>query len=154
MDSMNVNAHEIIYRLEIGNHSQRILENGKLAFTLKYNSGSKGGNCLPPSGTQTDQDDVVLLPPVDPGKSFEFFAVNQSDMCAWLIPPSSATVAMDGDEKDGQITLTFDKNPLYAAGAPSFPPTAIKWEGVPARPGGYGIIRTGSRSCEGTKKDD
>jgi hypothetical protein len=151
IDSTNVSGHEIVYRLEISNHSQRILESGKLTFALKYGSESKGGNCLPPSGTQHDQDDVVLLPPIDPGKSFEFYAVNESNMCAWLIPPNSAAVTMDGDGNDDEITLTFDKNPLYATGAPSFSPTVIKWEGIPARPGGYGIIRTGSSSCESTR---
>jgi len=153
MDSMGAGGHEIIYRIEVSNHSQRILESGKLTFVLKYNSGPKGGSCLPPPDAQQNQDDVVLLTPIDPGKSFEFFAVNQSSLCAWLIPPGLSTVVMDGDEEERQVSLTFDKNPLYASGAPSFFPTTIKWEGVPTRAGGYGIARTGSRPCDGRKGD-
>jgi len=107
---------------------------------------------MPASGGQHDQEDVVLMPPLDPGKSFQFYAVNQSNLCAWLIPPDSAMVTMLGDKKESQVALTFDKNPLYAAGAPSFPVTGIKWEGIPAKPGGYGIIRTGARSCEGDER--
>jgi hypothetical protein len=153
MDSIDANGHEVIYRLEISNHSPRILESGKLAFTLKYNAGQKGGSCLPPPNTRRWEDDVVLIPPLDPGKSFEFFAVNHSNYCAWLIPPSAATILMDGEDMETQVTLTFDKNPLYATGAPSFSPTAIKWEGVPVRPGGYGISRTGTHPC-GSKESD
>lgn len=152
LDSMGPNGHETVYRVEIGNHSHQTLTSGKIVFRLKYNKGSgPTGGCMPPSDAKDDQEDVVLLPPLDPGKSFEFFAVNQSNLCAWLIPPSSATVVMDEDQKEKQATLTFDKDPLYAMGAPVFSPTAVEWEGVPARPGGYGIVRTEVRSCERKK---
>ena len=149
---MGRNGHEGVYRVEIGNHSHQTLSSGKVVFGLKYNTGPKGGGCMPPSGAKRDQEDTVLLPTLDSGKSFEFFAVNQSNLCAWLIPPSSAAVVMDGDETETQVTLTFDKNPLYAAGVPVFSPTGINWEGVPSKPGGYGVIRTGSHPCEGTEK--
>jgi hypothetical protein len=96
----------------------------------------------------------VLLPPLDSGKSFEFFAINQSDRCAWLIPPSLATVVMDEGKKESQATLTFDKDPLYAMGAPAFSPTAVEWEGVPIKPRGYSIIRTGSSACEGKQGEE
>jgi len=152
MDSMGREGHEGVYRVEIGNHSHQTLSSGKVVFGLKYNTGPKGGGCMPPSGAKRDQEDTVLLPTLDSGKSFEFFAVNQSNLCAWLIPPSSAAVVMDGDETETQVTLTFDKNPLYAAGVPVFSPTGINWEGVPSKPGGYGVIRTGSHPCEGTEK--
>jgi hypothetical protein len=153
MDSLDASSHETIYRLKISNHSPRILEGGKLAFALKYNVGQKGGGCLPPSETQHWEDDVVLIPPIDPGKSFEFFAVNYSSQCAWLIPPSTAAIVMDGEDRESQVALIFDKNPLYEAGAPSFSPTLIKWEDAPVKPRGYGISRTGTHPC-GSKEGD
>lgn len=55
---------------------------------------------------------------------------------------------MAGQEKEAEVPLIFDRNPLYSAGAPVFSQTAIKWEGVPTHPNGPGIIRTGSESCE------
>jgi hypothetical protein len=149
MDSQGPGGHETLYHIEIGNHSQRTIAGGKVKFGLKYNSGVKGGGCTPPSGGQHDQEDIVLIPPLDPGKSFEFYAVNQSDRCVWLIPPDSATVTMAGEDQERQVAFTFDKSPLYVAGAPCFPSTTIEWEGVPIKPGGYGIVRTGARSCEG-----
>jgi hypothetical protein len=42
---------------------------------------------MPPPGAQFDQQDVVLLPTLDSGQSFDFLAVNQSNRCVWLIPP-------------------------------------------------------------------
>jgi hypothetical protein len=148
LDTTEPNRHEDIYRLEIDNHSERTLERGRVKFGLKYNTGLKGGGCMPPKTVQADQNDVVLIPPLDPGKSFEFYAINQSDFCAWLLAPQSATVKMAGEKKETEVPLAFDKNPLYAGGAPVFSATATKWEGIPTRPGGYGIIRTGSYTCE------
>jgi len=46
-------------------------------------------------------------------------------------------VRMATDETEQQVLLTFDKNPLYNAGAPSFMPTTIKWEGLPTKPGAH-----------------
>src|SRR5207248_1653471 len=43
--------HEDIYRVEISNHSDRTLERGKVNFALKYNTGMKGGGCMPPGST-------------------------------------------------------------------------------------------------------
>lgn len=151
MDSMGPNGYEGAYHIEIGNHSPRTIASGEVVFGVKYNKGVRGGNCYAPSGPKYDQQDTVLLPPLDPGKSFEFFAINPSDRCAWLMPPSSASVVMDGDQKEITVPLAFDKNPLYSFGAPSFVPTAITWKGVPTRPQQYSIARTGSRPCDGEK---
>jgi hypothetical protein len=148
MESVGLADHETIYHVEIVNHSQRTLASGRVAFGLKYNVGVKNGGCMAPPGVQFDQEDIVLIPPLEPGKSFDFFAVNQTNRCAWLVLPHSATVKWYGDNGNSDATLTFDKNPLYAAGAPVFPPTMINWEGVPSKPGGYGIVRTGVRACE------
>jgi hypothetical protein len=152
LDTTEPNRHEDIYRVEISNHSDRILERGRVKFALKYNAGMKGGGCMKPSSTQPDQNDLVLLPPLDPGKSFEFYAINQSNFCAWLLPPESATVKMAGRESEVEVPLIFDKNPFYDAGAPVFSQTAIKWVGVPTHPGGYGMIRTAAFSCETTAR--
>jgi hypothetical protein len=116
----------------------------KTTFRLRYNAGLPGGGCMPPKDNSKDQEDVVLVPPLDPGKSFHFFSVNQSNLCVWLIPPAFAKIKMSSDAAERETALTFDKNPLYLAGAPVFSPTKINWEGVPGRPGGYGIGRSGA----------
>lgn len=148
MDSMGPNEYEGAYRIEITNHSHETLAGGRVVFGVTYNKGVKGGNCYAPSDAKFDQQDTVLLPALDPGKSFDFFATNPSDKCAWLIPPDSAIVAMAGDQKEIEVALRFDKNPLYQMGAPSFSPTAITWEGIPTKARGLGIVRIGSRSCD------
>jgi hypothetical protein len=132
--------HEAVLKIEIANHSQQTLTGGKATFKVRYNAASSAG-CMPPKDASSDQEDVVLIPPLEQGKSFQFFAVNQTNMCAWLIPPESVSVRMTSDTAERSVTLTFDKSPLYAAGSPAFPPTIVKWEGVPAKRGGYGIIR-------------
>jgi hypothetical protein len=148
IDSKAAADYETVFKVEIANHSQETLLSCKTTFRLRYNAGLPGGGCMPPKDNSKDQEDVVLVPPLDPGKSFQFFAVNQSNLCVWLIPPAFATVKMAGDATERQAGLTFDKNPLYFAGAPVFPPTRIKWEGVLSRPGGYGIGRS-SAACKG-----
>jgi hypothetical protein len=146
--TLEPNGHEGVYRVEITNHSERTVEGGKAKFGIKYNTGMKGGGCMAPADKRQDQEDVVLIPPLDPGKSFEFYATNPSNSCAWLLPPGTAMMKISGQEKEVDIPLTLDKNPLYSVGAPSFSPTAIKWEGVPTHSNGLGVKRTGSESCE------
>jgi len=146
-DSMGPNGYEGAYRIEICNHSHQTLTSGRVVFGVKYNRGVKGGNCYAPSDTKFDQEDTVLVPALDPGKSFDFFATNPSDKCAWLIPPASAIVAMEGDQREIEVPLVFNKDPLNSF-APSFSPTAITWEGIPTKPGGYGIVRRGSDTCK------
>jgi hypothetical protein len=133
IDSAPSEAHETVYRVEVTNHSAETLVGGKLTFQLQYGPGASIG-CMP-SPDNAKAEDVVLISPLDPGKSFEFFAINQSDLCAWLIPPVSAVVRMANDEAERQVPVTFDKDPLYGSGAPSFIPTKIKWEGLPQKPG-------------------
>jgi hypothetical protein len=142
------NGHEGVYQVAITNHSDRTVESGKAKFGIKYNVGLKGGGCMAPSDQRPDQYDVVLIPPLDPGKTFEFYATNPSNSCAWLLPPGSATMKINGQDREVDVPLTLDKSPLYSVGAPSFSPTAIKWEGVPTHLNGLGVIRTGSESCE------
>jgi hypothetical protein len=133
IDCKSPDDHETVYRVEIIDHSPETLVSGKLSFQLQYSPGSSSG-CMP-SADSVKREDVVLIPELDSGKSFEFYAINQSDLCAWLIPPSVATVRMTNDEAERQVPLTFDKNPLYNSGAPSFMPTKVKWEGLPKTPG-------------------
>src|SRR5216683_2742575 len=145
LDSKDSKGYEMVYRVEIGNHSQRTLQSGKAVFGLKYNDAFKFG-CNKPSDAQPDQRDVVLIPTLDPGKSFEFYTVNQSDRCVWLLPPISATVKMADDEKEIEVPLTLDKNPLYAF-APFFGPTTIKWSGARTHQGGYGASGGMAQPC-------
>jgi hypothetical protein len=133
IDSKSPDDHETVYRVEVTNHSPETLVSGKLSFQLQYGPGASTG-CMP-SADSVKREDVVLMPQLDPGKSLEFYAINQSDLCAWLIPPGIATIRMMNDETERQVPLTFDKNPLYNSGAPSFMPTKIKWEGLPKTPG-------------------
>jgi hypothetical protein len=96
---------------------------------------------MPPKGNVEFQKDFVLLPQLDPGKSFDFYAVNLSSSCVWLIPPDTADVEMIGEDTESAVPLVRDRNPLYASGAPIFPPTVVQWEGIPSRPNGYQIQR-------------
>jgi hypothetical protein len=150
LESKAPSEYEQVYRLELANHSHEVLERGKIEFGVKYNNGQKGGSCFAPANSNPDQTDTVLIPPLDPGKTFEFYAVNQSNFCSWLVPPNSITAKMSGDEAERTLPLTFDKNPLYAAGAPVFQATTIKWKGLPTRNPGYRLMGTLSESCETT----
>jgi hypothetical protein len=139
IDSKDSNDYETVFRVELVNHSEEALAAGKLLFRLLYNAGLSGGGCMPPKGKPDYQNDFVLLPQLDPGKSFEFYAVNQSPSCVWLIPPEIATIKMVSDDVQRQIALTLDKNPLYASGVPVFPPTKIKWETLPIKSNSYQV---------------
>lgn len=141
IDSKSPQDHETVYRIEFINHSGEALTDGKVLFQLGYNAGLSGGGCMPPKEQAEYQKDFVLLPALDPGKSFDFYAINQSDSCVWLIPPEMATVKMASNDTERQVALKLDKDPLYPSGAPIFPPTKIKWESLPTRPGGYQIRR-------------
>jgi hypothetical protein len=143
IDSKSVNDYEQVLRIEIANHSHETLVTGKMTFRLQYNNWSVG--CTPLKSGLTGQKDVVLLPTLDPGKSFNLVAVNQTNLCAWLLPPTVATVKMVGADTEIQIPLKMDRDPLDLSGMPAFSPTKIKWEGVPIKPGGYGIIRSTAR---------
>jgi hypothetical protein len=141
IDTEDPNNHETVFRVEVINHSAEGLASGKLLFRLTYNSGQTGGGCMPPKEKVEYQNDFVLLPQLDPGKSFNFYAINQSPSCVWLIPPEMATIQLTSDEMERQVALTFDKNPLYLSGAPVFEPTRIKWETLPTRPNSYQVQR-------------
>jgi hypothetical protein len=141
IDSKKPDDYETVFRVQVANHSPETLSTGKLLFHITYNVGLSGGGCMPSKDTRKYQDDVVLLPQLDPGKSFEFYAVNESPMCAWFIPPDKVTVRMTSDEMERQVPLTFNADPLYASGAPLFPPTKVTWEALPIRPNSYQIMR-------------
>jgi hypothetical protein len=118
-------------------------------FGVKYNTGMLGGGCIVPSTTEPTQEDAVAIPSLDAGRSLDFYAVNQSNHCAWLIPPDSVTVKMDGDEKETTVRLVADdKASLFTGKSPVFSPTAIKWAGLVTHPGGPTLVRTNSMSCE------
>jgi hypothetical protein len=140
IDSKDAKDYETVFRVELINHSGESLTSGKVLFHLMYNSGTPVG-CMPAKDKPEYQNDFILLPQLDPGKSFDFYAVNQSSLCVWLIPPDVATIKMTSDDAERQVVLTFDKNPLYASGAPVFPPTKIKWDALPSRPNSYQVSR-------------
>jgi hypothetical protein len=140
-DSENPNDRETVYRIEITNHSPGTLQSGWLLFRISYGTGWGGVECIPPEETPKYQSDFVMLPQLDQGKSFEFYAVNETSMCAWLLPPEKATVKMLGDKTEREVPLSFNSDPLYASGAPVFPPTKISWEALPTRPNQYQVMR-------------
>src|SRR5260370_34560600 len=113
IDSKPAGDYETVFKVEIANHSQETLASCKTTFRLRYNAGLPGGGCMPPKDNSKDQEDVVLIPPLNPGKSFQFFAVNQSNLCVWLIPPAFAKMKMAVDAAERHASLTFDNNPLY-----------------------------------------
>jgi hypothetical protein len=100
-----------------------------------------------PPNNQTYQYDVVSIPALDPGKSFQFFAVNQTNRCVWLSPPENMTARMTGDEREAQIPLKLETTNVSNWANTPFPPTAIQWQGVPIKSPGYGIVRT-TASCQ------
>jgi hypothetical protein len=135
------NEYETVFRVEIANHSVETLATGELLFRITYNAGSLGGGCMPPKGTPTYQNDFVLIPQLDPGKTFEFYAINETSSCAWLIPPDAITAKLTSDAAERQVQLKFNSDPLYMSGAPWFPPTKIAWGALPSRPRSYQIMR-------------
>lgn len=94
--TLEPNHNEDVYRVQITNHSDRTVESGRAKFGIKYNTGMKGGGCMTPTDPHRDQEDVVLIPPLDPGKSFEFYATNPSNFMCMVAP------ARIGSYEDGR----------------------------------------------------
>jgi hypothetical protein len=143
IDSKSVDGYEEVLRIEIANHSQAAMESGVAAFDILYGE-SFGGGCIVPRSREPQQRDVVSIPALDPGHSFEFVAVNQTDRCAWLLLPTKITVKMENDEDSMEIPIKFEPGVVSSLASPPFVPTAIKWYGVPTKNPGYGMARSGA----------
>jgi len=141
VDSKPGKSYEEVRSLEINNHSQSTMETAKVEFQVAYND-SFGGGCVPPQNQKPDQKDVVSIPPLDQGKAFQFFAVNQTNRCTWLIPPPTIKVKMAGEDVERDVPLKLDAGNIPSWPFTPFPPTTIKWQGVPTRNPGYGIARS------------
>lgn len=139
------NTHEEVRQFEISNHSQITMARGSLSLPIIYNESFAGG-CTPPPNPQALQYDVISVPALDNGKSFTFYAVNQTSKCAWLPPPSTMRVKMTGEDSDKEIPLKLEEDAVSNFSATPFPPTHVNWQGVPARSPGYGIVST-SAAC-------
>lgn len=146
IDSKPENAHEEVRLVEVTNHSQATMETGKAVFRLSYND-SFGGGCMPPPTPTIYQEDVVSIPTLDQGRAFQFVAVSQTNRCVWLLPPAVVTVKMAGDDSERQVPVRVEPINIPNWANIPFPPTTIKWQGVPARNPGYGIVRSTAR-CE------
>jgi hypothetical protein len=144
IDSKPKTGNEEVRSVEIVNHSQTTIETAKAVFRVSYND-SFGGGCMPSSSPSAYQEDVVSIPPLDPGKGFQFFAVNQTNRCAWLLPPTTIKVKIVGDEAEKEVPLTLEPSNIPNWTLTPFPPTDIKWQGVPIRNPGYGIVRSAAR---------
>jgi hypothetical protein len=144
INSKAVNGYEEVRHIEVTNHSQNSMESGRVVFDILYGKSFAGECSTPPASATPQQHDVVSIPALDPGKSFEFVAVNQSDRCAWLLTPTQIGVKMATDENAMDVPLKFEKRVVPALASLPFGPTAIKWYGVPIKNPGYGMVRSGS----------
>lgn len=143
IDSKPPNAYEEVRRVEVTNHSQRTVAAGQLEFGVLYNDPS-GVGCMPPSNFTPTQKDVISIPTLDAGKSFDFVVVNQTNRCAWLILPDTITAKVGDDERGTGFPLALE--PINIPNWPSTPfaATSVKWQGVPIKNPGYGLVRSGA----------
>ncbi len=108
INSKPANGFEEVRRIEVTNHSQNAMESGRVVFDILYGESFAGGCSTPPVSSTPQQHDVVSIPALDPGKSFEFIAVNQSARCAWLLAPKQIRVTMANDENAMDVPLKFE----------------------------------------------
>jgi len=150
LDSRPKNAYEEVRLLEIDNHSQTTMEMGKVAFQVMYNETFAGG-CIPPSKAKL-QEDVISIPALDAGKSFQFISVNQTKSCAWLIAPNKIKVRMTGDDIEHEIPLKIEDTNIPNVASTPFSPTNVQWLGVPVKNPGYGVVRSAAQ-CQMSRTD-
>jgi hypothetical protein len=137
------NGYEEVRRVEVTNHSQSSVESGRIAFSVLYNEAF-GGGCMAPPASSAPQEDVIFIPALDPGKSFEFVAVNQTNRCAWLLAPTTIRIRVAGDEAPVNAPLKLEPTVISTWVSSPFGPTTTKWVGVPIKNPGYGIARSGA----------
>jgi hypothetical protein len=147
INSKPANGYEEVRRIEVTNHSQDAIESGRIAFSVLYNEAF-GGGCMSPPASSTPQEDVIFIPAIDPGKSFEFVAVNQTNRCAWLIAPTTIRIRKANDETPINAPLKLEPSVVPTWASSPFGPTTIKWVGVPIKNPGYGIVRSGATRSE------
>jgi hypothetical protein len=143
INSKPANGYEEVRRIEVTNHSQEAIENGQLVFRILYNDAFAGG-CMPPPASVITQEDMVSIPALDQGKSFDFVAVNQTNRCTWLFSSSTIRVKMADAENATEVALKLEPTNIPNWASTPFGPTAIKWEGVPTKNPGYGLARSGA----------
>lgn len=146
IQSRPLNAYEEVRAVDVTNHGPGAMESGRIVFQVRYNQSFAGGCTAPPQGSPV-QTDVISIPTLDQGKTFEFVSVNQTAGCSWLLPPDSMTVKMAADENAKDIPIKLEPISVPNWISTPFGPTTVKWEGVPARSPGYGIVRSGA-ACE------
>jgi len=146
INSKPPNGYEEVRRIEVTNHSQDAIESGRIAFSVLYNEAF-GGGCMSPPASSAPQEDVIFVPAIDPGKSFEFVAVNQTNRCAWLIAPTTIRIRKANDATPINAPLKLEPTVVSTWLSSPFGPTTIKWVGVPIKNPGYGIARSGA-SCQ------
>jgi hypothetical protein len=151
INSKPPNGYEEVRRIEVTNHSQDAIESGRIAFSVLYNEAF-GGGCMSPPASSAPQEDVIFVPAIDPGKSFEFVAVNQTNRCAWLIAPTTIRIRKANDATPINAPLKLEPTVVSTWLSSPFGPTTIKWVGVPIKNPGYGIARSGA-SCQSANDD-
>lgn len=98
IDSKPANSYEEVRNIEITNHGSDTMESGRIAFDVLYNESFAGGCMAPPKSLAPAQRDVISIPTLDQGETFQFVAMNQTAGCAWLLPPETITVKMANDD--------------------------------------------------------
>lgn len=146
ISSKSAKSYEEVRAVEITNHGPGTLESGRIVWRVRYNHSFGGGCMAPPQSAQT-QEDVVSIPTLDQGQTFTFVAVNQTDGCAWLLPPDTIKVKMAGDNSTADVSLKIEPISVPNWIGTPFGPTAVTWEGVPTKNPGYGIVRSGA-NCQ------
>jgi hypothetical protein len=150
ISSKPANSYEEVRSVEITNHGPGTMESGRVSFSVRYNKSFAGGCTVPPESAQI-QNDVISIPTLDQGQTFAFVSVNQTDGCAWLLPPDTMRMKMVGDDNAADVPVKLEAiNVPNWVGTP-FGPTAVKWEGVPTKNPGYGMVRSGA-ACESPKR--
>jgi hypothetical protein len=149
ISSKPANSYEEVRAVEITNHGPGTLESGRIVWGIRYNN-SFGGGCTAPRQPAPTQEDVVSVPTLDQGQTFAFVSVNQTDGCAWLLPPDTIQVKMAGDDNAANVPLKIEPISVPNWIGTPFGPTAVKWEGVPTRNPGYGIVRSGANCQQST----
>jgi hypothetical protein len=147
--SKPANAYEEVRDIEVTNHGPGIIDSGDVVFEVRYKQSFAGG-CLAASKSDQNQEDVISIPTLDQGQTFSFVSVNQTDRCAWLLPPDKVNVKMVGERVFAEVPLRVEGISVPNWIGTPFGPTSIKWQGVPTKNPGYGIVRSGA-VCEAPK---
>lgn len=70
--------------------------------------------------------------------------MNQTNRCAWLLVPTTIKVKMASDDNATDVPMKLEPSVVANWDSSPFGPTAVKWQGVPIKNPGYGMVRSGA----------